>query len=430
MPGFDTQRIIAAWQAGRQIKDQNEKKVRDAEDRDWELKQRAAQLKLDNIQHQLLKRKLEQENAAAMQGQPGQEATAAVPLSATPGGERQDNAAPMGPDLLTALTGMQRPAAPTYTADIPQGVGRQNYDLPLPAQQISGVDMSALGLGSIPGYTAQPQSQQEGMRAHLAQLKQAAQIEQQKNTVTLPAELLGGKPTDPPVSVDKSLADNLISGVQQSQRQNDQQTFTASENEKRLKAESERAAADRASRESIAQANRLQTAANAIKAGKTSKVAQQSITMANQFDQNPIVKNYAVVQEGAQFANSTGNTSADDIGLLYAFAKVMDPNSVVREGEYATVQKYAQSWAEQFGFSAKRIFTNSQFLTDQAKANMRAVIAKKAAAAQSSYENFRTQASKKFENIGENPEEWLGNYNLPTAGAGGGANPYRQGAGK
>jgi hypothetical protein len=29
--------------------------------------------------------------------------------------------------------------------------------------------------------------------------------------------------------------------------------------------------------------------------------------------------------------------------MVYAFAKIMDPESVVREGEYETVKKYSQS---------------------------------------------------------------------------------------
>ena len=54
---------------------------------------------------------------------------------------------------------------------------------------------------------------------------------------------------------------------------------------------------------------------------------------------------------------------ADDIGFIYAFAKIMDPESVVRENEYITVQRYAQSWADNFNFSAQRIFTNTKFLS-------------------------------------------------------------------
>ena len=33
----------------------------------------------------------------------------------------------------------------------------------------------------------------------------------------------------------------------------------------------------------------------------------------------------------------------------------MDPDSVVREGEYATVQKYSQTWGQKFGMDVNRI---------------------------------------------------------------------------
>ena len=49
-------------------------------------------------------------------------------------------------------------------------------------------------------------------------------------------------------------------------------------------------------------------------------------------------------------------TSTNDQALIYAFAKAMDPTSSVREGEYATVQKYAQSFANQLGFDVNRLF--------------------------------------------------------------------------
>ena len=67
----------------------------------------------------------------------------------------------------------------------------------------------------------------------------------------------------------------------------------------------------------------------------------------------------------------------------------MDPDSVVREGEYATVQKYGQSWAEQFGFDVKRLFSNTAFLTPQARANMKATVRAKYAAALPQYQNVR-----------------------------------------
>jgi azurin len=187
---------------------------------------------------------------------------------------------------------------------------------------------------------------------------------------------------------------------------------TAAENDKQIQARAELEAADRASREKIA-AEQIQAArAKATVDGRSARATTLASQWSNQFNNNDIVKNYAVIQDGLNFSKSLGPTSADDMGLLYAFAKAMDPNSVVREGEYATVQKYAQSWAEAFGFKAARMVTNTRFLSDEARKNMISTIESKSKAAKTSYDNFRRETGKKFENIGEDPEEWIANYDL------------------
>lgn len=120
------------------------------------------------------------------------------------------------------------------------------------------------------------------------------------------------------------------------------------------------------------------------------------------FDAQPIVKRTQVMSEGVNFAQSLKDDTtnpADDQALIYAFAKVMDPDSVVREGEYATVQKYAQSWADRFGFDVKRIFSNSQFLTPQARQNMKATLLTKFGVEQKAYNNLRSEYGRKIDRI-------------------------------
>jgi len=122
--------------------------------------------------------------------------------------------------------------------------------------------------------------------------------------------------------------------------------------------------------------------------------------IAGAFDNEPIVKNYNVQAEGKAFADSISNNTqnpADQQGLIYAFAKAMDPASVVREGEYATVQKYAQSWATSFGFNAARIFSNSPFLSASAIANMKATINSKYQAAEKNYKNVYDEYQRQIQ---------------------------------
>jgi len=120
------------------------------------------------------------------------------------------------------------------------------------------------------------------------------------------------------------------------------------------------------------------------------------------FDAQPVVKRTQIMAEAVSFADgmdiNTKNPS-DDQALIYAFAKIMDPESVVREGEYATVQKYAQSWSESFGFDVKRIFSNSPFLTPQARQNMKTTIRAKFGAAKGQYDNLRNEFGRRIERI-------------------------------
>jgi len=125
-------------------------------------------------------------------------------------------------------------------------------------------------------------------------------------------------------------------------------------------------------------------------------------SMMRAFDGLPIVKTVQKQAEAVSFADSLDiNTKnpADDQALIYAFAKAMDPESVVREGEYATVQKYAQSWANNFGFNAQRIFSNVAFLTPQARANMKATIRSKYNSGKSQYDNVRRSYEAKINKI-------------------------------
>lgn len=76
---------------------------------------------------------------------------------------------------------------------------------------------------------------------------------------------------------------------------------------------------------------------NAI--SQSGKVANVSTDLRKEFDQLPEVKNYkqALPAYTAIVDASKRNTPQSDINLVYGIAKLYDPNSVVREGEYNTV---------------------------------------------------------------------------------------------
>lgn len=164
------------------------------------------------------------------------------------------------------------------------------------------------------------------------------------------------------------------------------------------------------------------------------RVQQRVDAKGKEFNAQPVVKRVQLMAEAVTFADGLDiNTTnpADDQALIYAFAKAMDPESVVREGEYATVQKYAQSWAQTYGFNMARIFSNLPFLTPQARANMKATIRAKYQSAIPMYRNVRKNYEAQVDGILGKPgagKDWLVDYEAAfpqsaTPPAGGGAAP-------
>ncbi len=160
------------------------------------------------------------------------------------------------------------------------------------------------------------------------------------------------------------------------------------------------------------------------------------------FDAQQITKNTQKMAEAVSFANGLDpktQNPADDQALIYAFAKAMDPDSVVREGEYATVQHYAQEWAANFGFNAQRIFSNVAFLTPKARANMKSAIQSRYGAARKQYDNVRKSYAQRINKMtgSDDGDTYLIDYAgaFPETGAAGATpaaggapppNPYRR----
>jgi hypothetical protein len=181
----------------------------------------------------------------------------------------------------------------------------------------------------------------------------------------------------------------------------------------RARVEREDAAAKETARHNRAMEQRV---SQATAAGLTQAQSQRVLQIAGQFDNEPMVKNFNTIAEAKNFVDTLGEgksgNAGDDQAMLYAFAKAMDPGSVVREGEYATVQKYSQSWAQTFGFKAERIFSNSPFLSDDARQKMKATVAKKAASAKQSYDNIYNEYGRRIERQAgvQGGKDFLTNY--------------------
>lgn len=82
------------------------------------------------------------------------------------------------------------------------------------------------------------------------------------------------------------------------------------------------------------------------------------------------VKDYQIVAQTLDAVRESSTSATDDIQRIYAFAKIMDPNSVVREGEYKTIEDYAQALYSRLGIKTARVFDDIGFLTQEARDKM------------------------------------------------------------
>lgn len=158
--------------------------------------------------------------------------------------------------------------------------------------------------------------------------------------------------------------------------------------------------------------------------GLDTATASRVDRLVGQFDGEPIVKNFNVLQEAKESVKSfvADPSSTNDQALIYAFAKAMDPNSVVREGEYATVQKYAQSWATKLGFDANRLFSEDpQFLSDQARKSIINTINQKFDVVDKQYSNLTNEYGRRVDQItgSKNGKTYLTNYSGAFSDSGG-----------
>lgn len=112
----------------------------------------------------------------------------------------------------------------------------------------------------------------------------------------------------------------------------------------------------------------------------------------NKYATDNTIQNYSTVQDGYNFANSLDTKTqnpADDQALIYSLAKALDPGSVVREGEYATAQKYAQSWIAAYGTGIQQAILGTGFLSQTARENIKKTIEEKYKAQKMSYDQTR-----------------------------------------
>ena len=162
MAGYDTGRIIAAYQAGVQLRRQREGDLQAKEDRKLEIQKRQLELKAMQLADKMGARDEALQNAKLMQGQVAPQVSSLL----------RTQQAPI-PESLP-LPGVPARMGP---APAPQAIGRQTVALPLPKVNIPGV--------YGPDVQVRPQSLQDLQRMAAEEAQQTA-IQKEQEPFNLP----------------------------------------------------------------------------------------------------------------------------------------------------------------------------------------------------------------------------------------------------
>ena len=144
-------------------------------------------------------------------------------------------------------------------------------------------------------------------------------------------------------------------------------------------------------------------------------VAKRSLELRNQFETKLPVKVWQeseVQLRAAQEAAAAKNGSAD-LSLMIAAAKILDPNSVVREGEIG-LQDMAASTNDQVRGLAKQWFTNDGRLSDNMRTNILNTVERTARQRWLAFEQEKAHLAPLFRNLGVRPEDIFGHWSTPT----------------
>lgn len=329
MPGFDVQRVIAAYQAGAQLKRQKELQAKDDE-------MRSIQLEDLDIRRKQLKFEQKKAQLGLLHNSPAEETQVGQPGMSTPQPTSPEGGS--GPQLndfqKTLPTNIQelliRNNPRTQTLPIAQGFIQE---APLPEVTFgpeSGFDQP---------FTVRPQSSQElthqtsAKQIFDAQLKQRDEmrmkafesgLKREENAISIEPSVLRalGIESVGPIAVDSRIAPTLLSQSAQAQRQNDQQLFTADENALNRQQQNTLAFARQAFDERIKRWD-LEASNQKALSGEASKVMSIASTMIPELEQlrNAFNADYSGALKGIVFGTDRKLSKivdqvADKVGRL------------------------------------------------------------------------------------------------------------------
>ena len=137
-------------------------------------------------------------------------------------------------------------------------------------------------------------------------------------------------------------------------------------------------------------------------------------SIAGAFDNEQIVKEYNTIRAYVNTFDNLGTSPSDDQARIYAFAKVMDPNSVVRESEYKTVQDYAQALIKTAGINVARVFTDMGTLTPEARSAMSTTLSTRFGVQQNLYNQVSSEYQRQIDDAYAGQARQITNYSGGT----------------
>lgn len=90
---------------------------------------------------------------------------------------------------------------------------------------------------------------------------------------------------------------------------------------------------------------------------------------------------------------------ADHQTVVYQFAKSLDPESVVREGEYATIAKYAQSMVSRYKKEITNAIAGTGFLSEKAIKDIQSTMNNNYNSRKPQYDNLKSEIGRVINNI-------------------------------
>jgi len=136
--------------------------------------------------------------------------------------------------------------------------------------------------------------------------------------------------------------------------------------------------------------------------------------IAGAFDNEPIVREYNTVASTLAALKNAGTSPTDDIQRIYAFAKIADPSSAVKEGEYKTIQDYSTALFKRLGINVARAFNEQGFLTESARNSMSTTLNNILQAKKNSYDNVAKEYQRQIDDAYSGKPRQLTNYSTPN----------------